>query len=76
MATGRQGDVCGYEPDRAGVGDLESQWDGLVADDEVGLACVGEGEGAAGAGGVRFLGRASCRLCTIPLLPLKVWLFK
>lgn len=52
MVTGYQGDLCGYESGGAGVGDLEGQWDGAFADDEVRLACLGDREGTTRACGV------------------------
>ena len=48
MVMGYQGDLCGYEFGGAGIGHLESEWDGVAANDEVRLACVGNGEAAVG----------------------------
>ena len=52
MAVGDQGDVCGHEPCGTGAGGLESQWYGVTADHKIGLAGLGDREGAIGAGGV------------------------
>jgi len=52
VALGDQGDVCGHESCGVGVGGLESQWYGPTADHEIGLACLGDREGAVGAGGI------------------------